>query len=457
MKRRNLLLATLAGVGTSGLAACNGDVNDPVAETPPSGAVPPSPGPSPTPSPGPAPTPTPTPAPTPSPVPTPAPTPVPAPPPAVTTGAIYIVEYINNAGSAAPGSPTPMLWQSSFVTKDATLIEWGTGDHGTASDNGVREFDPMTGTQRYVYPNNNGTRDVQQYDNLQYWYIPRIDSLVIPSRGQYQRSTGTWVRSESNAAVPRVVGTGANDLIRPNSGVSLYQFQNDYNGHQAWSGYLDCGVIIGGGIGGDNTVQQKMWIVVRSTGLGNFPQPYIVTERAMPANVGGASPSKLNGRDGCCFLRDYVYWVGGGENVSFSPTRHFFRMKITDHLTNANAPMVVERLPDAPAAFTYGLLRADPNIDAMLCVTDRGIFAYDVSGAQWIVVTPPEYVAEFAGGPAKNLMPYGSLGDFVESRNGQTLRRFFFRPGVNHSWDYATGAYAERMYTRFRAIRLGRR
>ena len=59
-----------------------------------------------------------------------------------------------------------MLWQSSYVTKDATLIEWGTGDHGTASDNGVREFDPLSGTQRYVYPNNNGTRDVTQYDNL---------------------------------------------------------------------------------------------------------------------------------------------------------------------------------------------------------------------------------------------------------------------------------------------------
>lgn len=424
VNRRRFLFSTLASAGGIGLFGCGG--SDPTSAN----------------APGPAPT----------------PSPAPVPPPATTNGSIYIVDYQNDAGNAAPSSPVPLFWQSAYATKDGTLIEWGTGDHGPTSDNGVREFDPLTRTQSYVYPNNNGSQDVTQYDNLQYWYIPRIDSLVIPSRAQYSRATGAWERSEQTAGKPRVVGTGSSDLIRPNAGVNLYQFQNDYNGHQAWSGYLDCGVIVGGGAGGDNTALQKVWIVVPSSGVGSYAQPYSVTERQLPASVGGASPAKLNGRDGCCFLRDYVYWVGGGETLSYSPTRHFFRMRITDHLTNPNAPLQVERLPDVSAAFAYGLLRADPYIDALLCVTDLGVFTYDVPGQQWLVVTPAAYVAEYAGGPMKDLLPRGCLGDFVDTRGGQALRRFYWRPGLNDGWDYDyAGTYTERMHRRFRSIRLARR
>jgi len=340
-----------------------------------------------------------------------------------------------------------MFWQSSFATKDGTLIEWGTGDHNQFGDNGVREFNPVTGKQSYVYPNNNGSMDVQQYDNQQYWYVPRLDALVIPGRKAYSRATGRW----SNP-----VGTGSADLIRPNSGVSLYAFQNDYNGHQAWSGFRDAGVIISGGPGGDNTALQKMWIVVPGSGVGSSPQPYIVTERNMPASVGGASPSKLNGRDGCCFLRDYVYWVGGGETVTFSPTPHFFRMSIVEHLTNTGATLAIERLPDAPASFTYALLRADPYLDALLCITDKGIFAYDVPGKAWIVLTPSAYLTDFTVAPAKGLMPSGCLGDFIDTSGGQTLQRFYFRSGINQSWQYAD-QYSDQMYKRFRSIKLGRR
>src|SRR5882672_1806913 len=425
MQRRKFLLATAAGVSTAGLFGCGGGVDAAAGQE--VGTPGPSPSPNPTPAPG--------------------PNPVPAPPPATTNGSLYVVDYQANAGIAAAGSPVPMFWQSSYTTKDGTLIEWGTGDHNQFGDNGVREFNPLTGKQSYIYPNNNGSVDVQQYDNQQYWYVPRIDSLVIPGRKAYSRSTGRW----SN-----VVGTGAGDLIRPNSGVSLYSFQNDYNGHQAWSGYLDCGVIISGGPGGDNTALQKMWIVVPGSGVGSSPQPYLVTERDMPASVAGASPSKLNGRDGCCFLGDYVYWVGGGETVTFAATAHFFRMRITEHLTNTGAPLVIERLPDAPAAFKYGLLRADPYLDALLCITDRGIFAYDVPGKTWIVVTPSAYASEFNVAPAKGLMPYGPLGDFIDTSGGQSLRRFYFRPGINHAWDYAD-QYSDVLYKRFRSIKLARR
>jgi hypothetical protein len=220
--------------------------------------------------------------------------------------------------------------------------------------------------------------------------------------------------------------------------------------------YRDCGVIIAGGAGGDNTAMPKMWIVVPGSGVGSSPQPYLVTERDMPASVSGASPAKLTGRDGCCFLGDYVYWVGGGETVSFSPTPHFFRMPITNHLSSTSAPLAIERLPDAPAPFVFGLLRADPYLNALLCVTDKGIFAYDVPGQTWIVVTPSIYVNEFNVPPARGLLPSGCLGDFIDTRGGQSLRRFFFRSGVNQAWDYAD-QYSEQLYMRFRSIKLGRR
>jgi len=142
--------------------------------------------------------------------------------------------------------------------------------------------------------------------------------------------------------------------------------------------------------------------------------------------------------------------------VTFASTAHFFRMRITEHLTNTGAPLVIERLPDAPAAFKFGLLRADPYLDALLCITDRGIFAYDVTGKTWIVVTPSAYASEFNVPPAKGLMPYGPLGDFIDTSGGQSLRRFYFRPGINHAWDYAD-QYSDVLYKRFRSIKLARR
>ena len=76
----------------------------------------------------------------------------------------------------------------------------------------------------------------------------------------------------------------------------------------------------------------------------------------------------------------------------------------------------------------------------------------------WIVVTPPEYVAEFEGSPTFGLLPSGCMGDFVEARSGQVLRRFYFRPGHNHAWEYDYGGeHNESMHLRFRSIELGRR
>lgn len=350
-----------------------------------------------------------------------------------------------------------MYWQSAFSAKDGKLIEWGTGDHNPQGDNGVREFDPVARVQTYVYANNNGTLDQSQYDNLHYFYIPRLDSLVIPARGQFNRATGKWPIGNLINNGRRVVGSGSGDLFVPVGSVNVYGYESTFNAHQAWSTQFDCGVCIAGGTGGDNTARPKIWIVVPSTGLGSFVQPYALYERNLPATVDGAAPNKLIGRDGCCFAGEYVYWVGGGETVSFTPSRHFFRMRITPHLTSSSAPLEIARLPDAPAAFTFGLLRHDPYTNALLCVTDAGIFAYDLVNHAWADVTPQAYRDDYAASPTNGLLPRGCLGDFVDSRSGQTLRKFYWRPGMNHDWGYDYGGNsADRMYFRFRSIKLAR-
>jgi hypothetical protein len=371
---------------------------------------------------------------------------------------VRVALYENKVGVAHPSSPQQMFWQSSYVTKDGTLIEWGTGDHGLLSDNGVREFDPATGTQSYVYPNNNGTRDVQQYDNLFYVYVPRIDSLVISGRHQYHRASGTWLSGSLLNNGRNVIGTGTNDLMYPLTSFWVEGFQSSFNAHQAWSAQHDCGVCISGGLGGDLLARSKIWIMAPSRGFGSYAQPYVIFERTLPPSAGGAAPNKIGGRDGCCFAGDYVYWVGGSESGYRSmETSHFFRMRITPHLTSTTQTLAIERLPDAPKAFQFALLRYDPHANSLLCITNVGIFAFDITNWSWIDVTPQGYRDDYAAPPTKGLLPYGCMGDFVESRNGRTLRKFIWRPGMNHGWDYDYGgSNQERMYNRFRAISLTR-
>jgi hypothetical protein len=349
-----------------------------------------------------------------------------------------------------------MYWQSAFTTDDGTLIEWGTGDHNNSGDNGVREYNPISKTQVYVYPNNNGTRDVTQYDNLHYWYIPRIDSLVIPSRGQFARATNTWVRGEMFAS--KVLGSGANDLIRPLGDADNTGLPYSYNAHQAWSKERDAGVVIGGCQGCEMNGRPWIWICVPAANLGISPQPYAVYRRTLPATVDGVAPNLSNGRDGCCFLGDYVYWVGGTKSDTTQEMPVFFRMNIYAHLNNTNATLQIERLPDAPAAFKMGLLRADPYNNALLCVTDKGVFAYDVPGRNWIVVTPSGYLADYSGAPGNGYMPRGCMGDFIDVAGGQTLRKFYWRPGVNTAWTYDDSPTSvDRLKRRFRSIKLVRR
>jgi hypothetical protein len=133
-------------------------------------------------------------------------------------------------------------------------------------------------------------------------------------------------------------------------------------------------------------------------------------------------------------------------------------MRITPHLTSTNATLGIERLPDAPAAFGMALLRYDPYTNALLCITSEGIFVFDISAWSWANITPQGYRDDYAAAPTNGFLPRGCMGDFVEQRAGQTIRKIVWRPGMNHSWGYDYGgSNQERMYKRFRAIKLVRR
>ena len=80
---------------------------------------------------------------------------------------------------------------------------------------------------------------------------------------------------------------------------------------------LDCGICIAGGLGGDSTARQKLWIIAPSSGFGSLVQPYVIYERVMPPTAGGAAGSQ-DQWPGRVLLRRRVRLLGGrpGEQRS---------------------------------------------------------------------------------------------------------------------------------------------
>jgi hypothetical protein len=358
-----------------------------------------------------------------------------------------------------------VAYQSSFVTTDGTLLEWGTGDHDQFGDNGVREYDPVAQTQSYVYPNNNGTEDVTQYDNQPYWYIPNIDGLVCTTRGHYDRASGVWVRSEEPALTPTgrppvFSQSDVDALIYPDDGVTLSWLttNNVYNPHQSWSEEHDMGVIIGSSPGeGDGAAAvNRIWFCVPSAGIGSFDQPYYITERTLPATVGGVRPFNSNGRQMCVCAGDYVYW-GGGSGASDEAVATFFRTQLSPHKTSTSATLTVERLEDLPAAVVNGLLACDPYNNALAMISSAGVFLYDLLSAEWGAdVTPAGLPSVYADAPFSGLLPDWYMGGFVDTSGASTLRKIYFVPGFNFGWgDTTSGSYPSQLF-RFRSIKLTR-
>lgn len=396
--------------------------------------------------------------------------------------------YSSSEGSAIGPSTISIYWQSSFTTPDGKLIEFGTSDHGPHQDNGVREYDPVAKTQAYTFgPYNYGTYagvvpslnpggpafpmgaiPCNQYDNQHYFFIPRINSLVIPSIGQYNRTTGTWplasrdeylaegVKNNTGTAQfvsglgwdtrqlgwaggNPVCGLGAGSLFRPVGTAATAPgfygppdswYPGVYNPHQAWSEQLDAGFSIGGG-NSDGDDHGVCWVIAPSGNFGAYSNPYALVMKTVPT-IGGIKPNKRRGRDGACAVGPWIYWVGGQE-ANDSSSAHFWRVNLSAH-TGANSESVslssgagaIERLSDAPFATLFPLLRHDPFSNALLLICEGGIAMYDLRLSSWSVVTPSGYTSFFAGCSA---YPNGCVGDFIDQRSSSLIRKFYWRAG----------------------------
>ncbi len=346
-------------------------------------------------------------------------------------------------------------WTSMGVTPDGKLIAFGAGTHSGNIDNGVREWNPnVGGSSTYVKATNNSTCDVQQYNNHAWFFFGGINSVVVPSQGVYDRNVGDWVAGDlarcSGPAYSKVaIGTGSSAILYAdstvdfNSGTGKWDYINGgstlYNAHTAYSNDYDCAVIIGGTPGTASGVVPNIHLIVPSvSGINSTAvsqgNRYTIYRKGLPTTVSGEQPYKGRARDACAFAGEYVYWCGGDDpDTTGLKTAHFWRMKITPHLTSKTASLTtgtgaIERLTDAPHIFTFGLMMFDPWLNAFLLVTEYGIYAYDLTYSTWSTVTPSGYDSALFDNKG---MPFGCMGGFIDTTGTTTHRRFYWRPGYN--------------------------
>lgn len=407
--------------------------------------------------------------------------------------------YSSDEGVAVGPDTGSQYWQSAFKTNDGKMIDAMNSGHGIHTDNGLREFDPtapLNARQTYVFaPHTYGTYagnrpslnpggpsfpcgaiPYNQYDNHHYYYVPRLDSLVIPGMGVYKRSTGTWThasRSELLNVVANVnywneTGTATfisglpwdtrelgwlNDqrVVDVNAGAVIcavgsaasnpYYYQTSfpgvYNPHQAWNANVDAGMVIGGGnSAGDDG--GHVWFVIPGINVG-VSNPYALIRKTAPL-IGGIKPNKRWGRDGMCAVDSWMYWVGGGEDSGVA-SPHFWRINLAAHIQSntesvslSSGAGAIERLPDAPIDCGYlPLMKHDPYSNALVLISRGGIAMFDLRAWAWSTITPAEYVS-YWNSPLTQKTPDGCVGDFINERlvggvSTATLKKFYWRAG----------------------------
>lgn len=367
----------------------------------------------------------------------------------------------------------PRWWMYSHVTKDGTIIRLGDDAHGQSPPqwNGVREFNPVTGTTTNVYANNFARADANRMNNQAEFYIPAITylgqtrDLFVRSPGQnngvWDRSTSTWVIGSLPPASNNgreIVGVGTQDLMYQDPSVSAGNLNDTYNPHFAWSATHGCGIMIGGSPAGNGAPFQKMWLIVPShSGINatavSQGNPLTIYEKTLP-NVAacvsqwGEPVYRMRAAMACCFAGDYVYWFGGDPYGDDPPgpdtSKALFRMKITPHLTSKSASVtsgdgVIQRLTDAPVDTNFGLLTYDRYLNCLVAwcgvASTACIWAYDLTYAgvdgvgTWVNVTPPTWTSAGSFGNDPFSPPVSCQGGFVETVSGQPYRRHVFSPG----------------------------
>jgi hypothetical protein len=379
-------------------------------------------------------------------------------------GTVYVSGYSGSEGylnaTGSSGGPFPrvnyagggqMYYESAYVTKDGTLIEAFTGEHGTFN-NRVGEYNPNTKTMVEVFVNDFAATGVGGYDNLNYLYFDAIDSLVVFPRGVFDRTISNingsawkyvWPgTSQPPGGRPSIHSTNpaSNALIYvPSGSLASYEVAMGYfNVHSAYSKQFDTAVIIGGGLGGSPPSVYMLTIFVPSRYASPSTVPrYTAIHRQLSAAeakdpVSGSWAVFSYGRACCKFLNDYVYWCGGIDPGG-TDRPYLYRSNIANILNAADptaASFVIERKADCPVSFNSGAMTADPYSNTLTVFNDFGVYLYDVNADVWSTITAqlPEYVSAFATTSPYIRFPHA---DFVDYCGSTQHRKTFFFGGWN--------------------------
>lgn len=407
--------------------------------------------------------------------------------------------YATTDGSATGPAPrlrrSQMYYESAYATKDGKLIEAFDGAHeqwgslpaplANVLPNRVGEFDPATGRMDEAFPENAtgmlpyGSFGVKGYDNLIYCYFDAIDSLVVFTRGQYDRSIRTpsttadgsvWSRNPDAAFAPAgrppVLTTtlGTDALIYTTAGEEAHVLEHFtyYNIHVAYSKQFDVAVLIGGASSGGPVDKWRLTVILPTIYAGNGAAARYTARTIQLSSVSAAVNGKRwmthQGRSGAKFVGPHVYWVGGSDQGVLRP--YLFRCDIRPVLNNPAAASLgttfaPENLADHPAGgFDKGTLAADPFNNALICLSRFGVHVYDISANTWMDATPStgDYVSYWSSGN----YPVYMHGDFVDqvASNGTRPRKTYFWGG----WDGVDSqgpGYADK-YQKVRSIKVTR-
>lgn len=380
----------------------------------------------------------------------------------------------------------PVAYESAYSTKDGKIIEAFDGNHetidpelGVVKSNRVGEFDPATGVMTEVFPSNWGANGVDGYDNLIYTYFDRIDSLVVFNNGVYDRTITNVNGSAWKYTSQGLPPAGRPPMYTETVGATAFAYFNPsqfragfnehiayFNAHCAYSKELDTAVIIGGASSGGPIDPGKIRLsIFVPSGIINpsIVAPYSVIYRGVSSAEGEGKASGRwaffdEGRAGCCFLGNYVYWIGGedpdiGTNPAGVKQRDLFRADVARIVYSSDPmtePFVPEYLGLAPGnAFFKGALVADRYSNTLKLWHSGGVFLYDVTNNSWQTITTQltEYNSTFGGSFYD--FPHAA---FIDTRNGVVKRKTYWWGG----WTTGDFTNFDIKYSQVRSVKVTR-
>jgi hypothetical protein len=298
----------------------------------------------------------------------------------------------------ADHQPNGYAWQTPWVDHAGRMLMWGTGGHGytygLSGDQNVapvRAFNPLTNQiDKLHYPANDGAtlgNPVSNQDNMVYWYIPELESLLIPYYGAYKTSiTGTspyWGWTHGNSAA--------------NSGVDGANWPSG----PYWSNLVSNYVVTLKNSFAAFCPEQNIGIAISNSA------PFSPSNQCAVLYKSGSQwtmkyvtltgfPSVGHNRNGICVVGSHVYVAGGSALQNGVGTTGFYRIDaqaIADTAANGSTPSsaltVMASLPtpmgglDARGLDNWCQLTYDPVFHVIVMAGPTGVWLYDVRTNVW--------------------------------------------------------------------------